>query len=174
MELNWKEIVSSKTGGFWLVIGSEGNVEASAEKEVDEFTSRNVIRVIRGQRCKTRETLFQEFAAALQFPPYFGNNWSAFDDCITSLSTHDNLRGMNSYTFLITNFDQVLVESTNNGEQIDNILLYLLNHLIGTWKAVNKPIIPLYIVLHCEKENEQKCKELLDQQNIEYTERFVY
>jgi hypothetical protein len=172
MKLDWNDILSTGVGGFWLVIGNEDFVDASSEKNIDQFSSRNVLRVIRGQRCKTRENLFQEFAAALQFPARFGfGNWSSFDDCIRSLSTHENLRKMNSYTFLITNFDEVFVESTNNGEQINNILLYLLKHLIGTWKEFNKPIIPLYIVIHCEKENEQKCKELLAQENIKYAER---
>lgn len=40
---------------------------------------------VRGSRMVTVSDAFNEFSAALQFPQYFGENWSAFDDCITDL-----------------------------------------------------------------------------------------
>jgi hypothetical protein len=33
----------------------------------------------------TVERLFDEFAAALQFPHYFGENWAAFDECFADM-----------------------------------------------------------------------------------------
>jgi len=44
-----------------------------------------IVRVLRGSRSRTRAGFFGETAAALQFPYYFGENWHAFDECITSL-----------------------------------------------------------------------------------------
>lgn len=44
-----------------------------------------VIRILRGNRSRTRGEFFNEAAAALQFPYYFSENWRAFDECITSL-----------------------------------------------------------------------------------------
>lgn len=44
-----------------------------------------VVRAIRGRKSRTLEALFDEFAAAFQFPYYFGENWPAFRDCITDL-----------------------------------------------------------------------------------------
>ena len=41
--------------------------------------------VLRGERMQNFESLFQEIAAALQFPYYFGNNWNALDECIKDL-----------------------------------------------------------------------------------------
>ncbi len=40
---------------------------------------------LRGWKMKGRQGLFDEFAAALQFPYYFGENWNAFIDCIGDL-----------------------------------------------------------------------------------------
>jgi hypothetical protein len=44
-----------------------------------------VVRAIRGRKARTLGALFDEFAAAFQFPYYFGENWAAFRDCITDL-----------------------------------------------------------------------------------------
>ncbi|WP_430333629.1 barstar family protein [Rhodococcus sp. ACT016] len=39
------------------------------------------VRHVRGRRMPTVAALFDEFAAALQFPYYFGRNRDAFDEC---------------------------------------------------------------------------------------------
>ncbi|SRR5713226_872652 len=44
------------------------------------------VRFLRGRKMTTVSALFDEFVAALQFPPYFGENWDAFEECITDLS----------------------------------------------------------------------------------------
>lgn len=42
-------------------------------------------RIVRGSKMRLRTGLFDEMAAALQFPWYFGENWDAFDECINDL-----------------------------------------------------------------------------------------
>ncbi len=39
-------------------------------------------RLLRSQRMKTVDGLWDEFAAAFQFPWCFGYNWAAFDECL--------------------------------------------------------------------------------------------
>lgn len=43
------------------------------------------IRIIRGKKSKTRFDFYNEIAAALQFPYYFGENGAALNDCINDL-----------------------------------------------------------------------------------------
>ena len=38
------------------------------------------------EHCTDKATLLARFAAALQFPDWFGHNWDALADCITDLS----------------------------------------------------------------------------------------
>jgi hypothetical protein len=43
------------------------------------------VRTIRGRKMGTVDDLFDEVAAALQFPDYFGENWPAFDECFADM-----------------------------------------------------------------------------------------
>jgi RNAse (barnase) inhibitor barstar len=45
----------------------------------------SAIRTIRGKKSRTANHFFNEIAAAMQFPYYFGENGSALTDCITDL-----------------------------------------------------------------------------------------
>lgn len=44
-----------------------------------------LVRAVRGRKTRTVSGFFDELAAALQFPYYFGENWNAFNDCMTDL-----------------------------------------------------------------------------------------
>jgi len=80
------------------------------EEHIDRFVQsaqmeRGIIaRIIRGRRCSSVEALFQEWAAALQFPYYFGNNWDAFEECISDLEW---LSGR-AFVIFITQVERVL------------------------------------------------------------------
>jgi hypothetical protein len=45
-----------------------------------------VARALRGPKMTTLGGFYAEVGAALQFPDYFGENWAAFDECLTDLA----------------------------------------------------------------------------------------
>lgn len=64
-------------------------------------------RWLRASKMRTAKALFDEFAAALQFPPYFGENWDALDECLNDL---DWLEGDGAALFIL-NADQLLQDA---------------------------------------------------------------
>src|SRR5260370_28422543 len=102
----------------WLVL-----LIATESEACDQFAAlpgsapgQVAYRMIRGQKAKTTADLFDEFAAALQFPCYFGENWDAFDECVTALAW---LPG-NAYVLLIVRSIQLLDQ-----EPADQLQLFL-------------------------------------------------
>ncbi|PPI54086.1 barstar family protein [Rathayibacter toxicus] len=51
-------------------------------------------RRLRGDKMMTQSALYDEFAAGLQFPYYFGENRNAFDECISDLGDRDVGKGV--------------------------------------------------------------------------------
>ncbi len=62
-----------------------------------------MLRWLRGSRMRTRQGLMDEWAAAAQFPPYFGATWDALRDGLADLPEGG--------TFLILEADQLLREA---------------------------------------------------------------
>jgi RNAse (barnase) inhibitor barstar len=62
---------------------------------------------VRGTKSSDEPHLFDELAAALQFPYYFGENWNAVWDCITDLNW---LKG-SSFLLVFDSAEHLLSES---------------------------------------------------------------
>lgn len=84
----------------------------------------DVLRV-RGTKSSDDARFFDELAAALQFPYYFGENWSAVRDCITDLNW---LKG-SSFLIVFDSADHLLSQS----ERGFRLLLAMLADANGVW-----------------------------------------
>ena len=76
------------------------------------------IRRVRGTKSSDEQRFFDELAAALQFPYYFGENWNAVWDCVTDLSW---LKG-SSFLVVFESADQLLSESDRAFELLLRVL----------------------------------------------------
>jgi hypothetical protein len=74
-----------RPGGPWLYVLAAPPAEAEDVLAALRRAApgRLAVRVLRGGKAKSVPALFDECAAALQFPLYFGANWDAFLDCLT-------------------------------------------------------------------------------------------
>jgi hypothetical protein len=128
-------------------------------------TERVVSRVIRGRKAMTKAALFDEFAAALQFPCGFGENWDAFDECLADLEWLP----ADAYAILITSAARLL-------EKEPAELPVLLQILDGAAQAWSRPVEgqwprpprAFHVILQCAPELEKTLRAQLDAAKASY------
>ncbi|MBT2499561.1 barstar family protein [Agromyces sp. ISL-38] len=109
----------------------EGNHQEVATAITSWAEAGLTTRVVRGRKMRTLQALFDEFAAALQFPIYFGENRDAFDECIADL---EGLRPASGFVVVITELDQVLDHSDAD------LLRWLVGSLVGAAAGWAQPV----------------------------------
>jgi hypothetical protein len=132
----------------------------------DAAKERVVGRMVRGQKARTTADFFNDCAAALQFPPHFGENWDAFEETINDLEW---LRG-DAYTILITSSNHLLDKALPDQLQI---LLKVLDQAGEEWSQPvegewARPPRPFHVVLQCNKEVEAALRKKLDAAQVAY------
>jgi len=121
--------------------------EAEAEKllQLPPQKTPVVVRRVRGHKAKTTSSLFDEMAAALQFPSYFGENWNALDECLNDLEW---LPG-DAYVLVFERGPELLsLESPTEFQS----LLQVLTQASLEWQKRNKPF---HTVLGCNEPEEK-------------------
>src|SRR5205823_6172703 len=99
-----------------------------------------------------------EFAAALQFPCYFGENWDAFDECLSDLEwLHAE-----GYVLLVTRSANLL-----DAEVPDQLATFfrILERAGHEWSQPAGPALPpraFHVLLQCGKEEEASLRAKLD------------
>ncbi len=96
---------------------------------------RCVTRFLRADRARTGHALLDECAAALQFPPYFGDNWDALHDCLTDLAW---LRA-DVVVLCFTEASQLLIHATEEDRQR---LVLVLHEAVKHWSKTK----PFHVV----------------------------
>jgi len=162
--LDWKILLSADPPWVHMIY--------CPEREVDNFSlsvpssSGVVVRIIRGKRCNTIKGFFQEWAAALQFPYYFGENWGAFDECINDLEWLP----AKSYVIFVTHIDCVLPDSKEDFR----IFTEILKDSASEWRnsvevtaQSGRIITPFHIIFHSEPENENNARNRLKEAGLD-------
>jgi hypothetical protein len=120
---------------------------------------RVAFRVVRGHKARTTAALFDEFAAALQFPCYFGENWDAFDECIADLGW------LLGDTYLILIVQSLHLLEGEPPEQFQQ-LLKVLENAGEEWSRPAtgpspRPARAFHVLLQCSREEEGALRERL-------------
>jgi RNAse (barnase) inhibitor barstar len=114
-----------------------------------------VVRAVRGRKMHRKTPLFDEFAAALQFPGYFGENWDALDECLRDLD--DWIPRQAGYVLVVTEPMEVLRDRPADFK----ILVRVLGSAVTEWaKAIglgeswDRPAVPFNVALQAEPDDE--------------------
>ncbi|WP_232547885.1 barstar family protein [Propioniciclava soli] len=126
----------------------EGDAQVVGSAVMRWVDSGLTARIVRGRKMRKRAGVFDEFASALQFPLYFGENGDAFDECIADLGT---LPAGAGYVVLITEPDQVLADERAGCLEWFASSLKSAAHgwarpvELGEWW--DRPAVPFHVVL---------------------------
>ncbi|MFI5616772.1 barstar family protein [Streptomyces sp. NPDC051567] len=80
-----------------------------------------------GSSMADHEGLFDEFSRQMSFPPYFGRNWPALQDCLDDLTW---MSAASSYLLVIHEWPRVL-----SGCEVDRSVLERILHDVGSMWA---------------------------------------
>jgi hypothetical protein len=138
----------------------------------DSEKSNIVARTIRGKKCSTARDLFNEVGAALQFPYYFGENWDAFNDCITDLEWISG----NGYLLFIPDAEKVLPSMDRDFQ----IFIDLLQIAGKEWAESHENdetfprfAKPFHVVFHCSSTSENLMVNKLNQVNANFSKLII-
>ena len=146
--------------GFSSVSPARLYIIASTEAAIDDYRYsvhyRSVIdaagaKILRGERCVNELRVFQEFAAALQFPSYFGENWDALEESLLDL---DWLQAP-AYVLFLTSVDAVF----RDHDRGFRTLVSILSRVSRDWMEPTPPEVeptrprtPFHVVFQTTKE----------------------
>jgi RNAse (barnase) inhibitor barstar len=132
------------------VIESTPSAVADLAAALGRESRRKVVaRVVRGGKCRTTKALFDEFAAAWQFPPYFGKNWDALDECLSDLEW---LPG-ESYILFVTDSLQILADEK---PEVFGLFIEIVEGLAREWNSAS-----FHVVLQADAADRPKLAERL-------------
>ena len=140
----------TRTAAPWLHHLTAAPADLSqAARDLYRQHPRLAVRVVRGGKCPTPKDLFDECAAALQFPLTFGDNWDAFHDCLTDLAWLES----DGCVLFLADADRLL--SRSSAEQADN-LRHVLTEAVQSWNQPERgPARPFHVVFHARPGEEK-------------------
>ena len=130
------------------VLLSRLETQAAGTAVIEWRESGLTVRTVRGRKMRTVDDLFDETAAALQFPGYFGENWPAFDECLGDM---DWLTPKSGIVLAVLEPEQVLQDSADADMEA---LIRAIAHAAETYAQPiergewwDRPAVPFHVVL---------------------------
>lgn len=118
--------------------------------------------VTRGHKSRSLSSLFDEWAAALQFPVYFGENLPAFVDCLRDLPRNN----FTSLIIVVTNSSELLKEDKGCLSDFYNIMTNISNE----WQQMypKRHGITFRLILQEASDNIDIIETILNDLNVGY------
>jgi hypothetical protein len=127
--------------------------------------AKTAARIVRGAKCRTSPALFDEFAAAWQFPPYFGENWDALDECLADLEW----LSARAYVLVISDAPRLLDEEPlDRFRLLVDLLADVARERSEDEGEPGRPAASLHVVFHVEAEDEAELCGRLSETGAEF------
>ncbi|MFE7564799.1 barstar family protein [Kitasatospora sp. NPDC057500] len=104
-------------------------------------TGTHRLRLVHGDRCRTRAALFAEWAESLAFPGYFGHNWDAFEECLRDALHPPGVETTTRLLVLVAEADALLADEPS--DQL-TVLLAILDTAAATTLTTDSPLRVLF------------------------------
>lgn len=119
--------------------------------------------ITRGHKSRSLSSLFDEWAAALQFPVYFGENLSAFVDCLRDFPRSN----FTSLTIVVTNSSELLKDD----KECLSDFYHILANLSKEWQQMypKQQSVLFRLILQDVKERMQITEAALNDLKITHT-----
>jgi hypothetical protein len=109
------------------------------------------VRFARGRKMRIVRDLFDELAAACQFPYYFGENWPAFAECLGDLDWMNSLR----FVLIITEFEEVLADEKHEIPAFGRSLVSAINEYNRGRKNLESQDSLFQLLINSKFDNDQ-------------------
>jgi len=104
-ELQWSEGIVTYQNALFVLDAIESDLCDYGWKIASDNPD-TAVRFVRGNKMRGVDGLFDEIAAACQFPWYFGENWPALAECLGDLDWINS----SHFVLIITRFPEVLAD----------------------------------------------------------------
>lgn len=91
---------------------------------------------LEGKSIEKKEQFLNHAATVMHFPDYFGNNWDAFEECITDFEWMDEAEGF------VIHFDHTDNFAAHHESQLETVI-ELFQDAVDYWKGEGKPMLVL-------------------------------
>lgn len=137
-----EQFVSGDSGAFG-VLAADPNEASRLRYALPE--SGFVVREVRGSKMRTVAALFDEFAAAWQFPYYFGANKDAFDDVMRDLD--DWLETTSGFVVVVRDAEQLLADEPDESAWFTDAMNFYAEH----WSEQRPPLAFTVILISTDE-----------------------
>lgn len=168
-----KELIYLPNAPYLHIVGANIPEVTDFAWSLKNSRLRVAVRFLRGKKMVTLPTLYDEFAAALQFPYYFGENWNAFSECITDLEWIP----ADVYVLVITHAKDLLAEESEDQlEALTNLLEEAgceWSKPVETSQAWDRPAVAFHVIFQCDEPDKEAVMSRLERVGATFQEILI-
>ncbi len=154
--------IADSTAGLFITRCSRAYLENGLRELFKDDCN---IWLVDGSNCTSKSGIFREFDSIVRFPPYFGNNWDAFHDCMHDLAWPGSAgrEKCGNHVFIVTK----AIQLKKLDKRDRKIILEIFQDLESSWNLSVKRGMYKFI-LCCLREQQEELLKMLWEAGFSY------